>query len=120
MAKKEESNTKFSLVDEVLQGVLEVAEADKNGTVKLKRTDVKKVLEVVFEKAMVAAAGGERIRFPSIGILSRGEIAARKAGKGINPFTKEPMVIKARPASKKPRWTFPKTTKEVFANKKYW
>merc|ERR1712146_143684 len=25
---------------------------------------------------------------------------ARKAGKGVNPFTKEPCVIKARPASK--------------------
>jgi hypothetical protein len=30
------------------------------------------------------------------------------------------MEIKARPASKKPRWSFPRTLKETFANKKYW
>ncbi len=45
---------------------------------------------------------------------------ATKARKGVNPFTGEPMDIKARPASKKPRWSFPRSLKETFANKKYW
>ena len=45
---------------------------------------------------------------------------ARKAGKGVNPFTGEEMMIKARPATKKPRWSFPRSLKETFANKKFW
>jgi nucleoid DNA-binding protein len=55
-----------------------------------------------------------------IGAIGRKEVKARKAGKGINPFTKEEMVIKARLASQKPRWGFPKALKETFANKKNW
>ena len=70
--------------------------------------------------AAKAAASGERIRFPVIGALVRKDVKARKSGKGVNPFTGEPMTIKARPASKKPRWSFPKSLKETFANKRYW
>jgi len=111
---------KFSLVDQVMEGILEVAEVNTKGEIKLKKTDVKRVLEEAFEVGALAAAGGQRVKFPIIGTLSRKEVEARKAGKGTNPFTGEPMVIKARPASKKPRWTFPATVKEIFANKKYW
>ena len=39
---------------------------------------------------------------------------ATKARKGTNPFTGEPSVIKARAASKKPRWSFPKSLKDMF------
>ena len=63
---------------------------------------------------------GERVRFPVIGALVRKEVKARKAGKGVNPFTGEAMDIKARPATKKPRWSFPRTLKETFSNKKHW
>ena len=45
---------------------------------------------------------------------------ATKARKGTNPFTGEEMTIKARPASKKPRWSFPKAVKEIYANKRNW
>jgi nucleoid DNA-binding protein len=120
MAKKKEIPEKYSLVEEVYQGVLEIATVNKKGEVVLKKTDIKQVLESAFETAALAAASGQRVRLPVIGILGRAEIKARKAGKGTNPFTGEPIDIKARPASKKPRWTFPKTMKEIFANKKNW
>ena len=68
----------------------------------------------------VAAAGGERVRFPVIGALVRKEVKARKSGKGVNPFTGEAMEIKARPATKKPRWSFPRSLKDTFANKRHW
>ncbi len=55
-----------------------------------------------------------------IGALVRKEVKARKAGKGVNPFTGEAIDVKARPASKKPRWSFPKSLKETFANKRNW
>ena len=118
--KKQTTNQKFSFVDQVLEGVLKIAETARDGSVRIKKSEMKKVLESAFENAAVNAAGGERIRFPIIGILSRKEVAARKAGKGINRFTGEEIMISARPASKKPKWSFPKATKEIFSSKKNW
>lgn len=115
MAKK-----KFSFINEVYEGVLKATEVTRSGTVRLKRGDLRKVIETTFETGAKAAASGERVRFPVIGSLVRKEVKARKAGKGVNPFTGEAMDIKARPASKKPRWSFPRSLKELFANKKYW
>lgn len=116
MAKK----SKFSFINTVHENVLKIAQATQKGTVRLKRSDLKKVIEDAFVAGAKAAAGGERVRFPVIGALVRKDVAARKAGKGKNPFTGEEIMIKARPASKKPRWSFPKSLKETFANKKYW
>jgi nucleoid DNA-binding protein len=116
MAKK----TKYSFVNELHGKLLKVVTVTKQGEARIKQSDLRAVLEETFESALKAAAGGERVRFPAIGTLVRKEVKARKAGKGVNPFTGEPMVIKARPASKKPRWSFPKKAKEIFANKKYW
>src|ERR1035437_9271627 len=101
MAKK-----KFSFINNVFEGVLKVTEVTRSGTVRIKRADVKQVLETAFESGAKLAAGGERVRFPIIGSLVRKEVKARKAGKGVNPFTGEPMEVKARPATKKPRWSF--------------
>jgi nucleoid DNA-binding protein len=115
MAKK-----KYSFINDVYEGVVKAAEVTRAGTVRIKRSDLKQVLEGAFEAGAKIAASGERVRFPVIGALVRKEVKARKAGKGVNPFTGEPMDIKARPASKKPRWSFPRSLKETFANKKYW
>ncbi|MCC7440371.1 MAG: HU family DNA-binding protein [Bdellovibrionales bacterium] len=114
------AKTKYSFINEVHDSIAKAATVTRAGSVKLKRTDVKKALEVAFEKGAKVAAGGERVRFPVIGALVRRDVKARKAGKGVNPFTGEPTTVKARPASKKPRWSFPKSLKETFANKKYW
>lgn len=116
MAKK----TKYSFINEVHEGIMKAADVTRSGTVKIKRTDVKKVIETAFINGAKAAAGGERIRFPVIGALLRKEVKARKAGKGVNPFTGEAITVKARPASKKPRWSFPKSLKETFGNKRNW
>lgn len=118
--KKATASKKFSFVDDVYEGIFGISEITKKGELKIKKSDLKKVLESTFENAAKASASGERIKFPFIGTLSRKDVEARKAEKRINPFTKEPMTVKARPATKKPRWTFPQTIKQLYANKKYW
>ncbi len=122
-AKKKSTNTnkKYSLLDDIRDRVLEIAEASRSGEVKIKRSDMKAALDAAFENAAVQAARGERVKFPVIGTLVRKEVAAVKGGtKYLDPFTKEEKIRKARAASKKPRWSFPKSAKEIFANKKYW
>ena len=117
MAKKK---TKFNVLNTIYEGLLQTAEVTSKGAVRLKRADFKNLIESAFNEGAKRAAGGERVRFPIIGALVRKDVKARKAGKGKNPFTGEDMTIKARPASKKPRWSFPKTLKETFANKRNW
>lgn len=117
MAKKK---GKYSFINEVYESVLKAAEVTRKGQVRLKRSDLKAAVETAFVTGAKAAASGERVRFPVIGALVRKEVKARKAGKGVNPFTGEPMEIKARPATKKPRWSFPRSLKDTFANKKHW
>ena len=117
MAKKK---TKFSVLNTIHEGLLKSAQVTSKGQIRLKRADLKKLIENTFSEGAIRAAGGERVRFPVIGALVRKDVKARKAGKGKNPFTGEDMVIKARPASKKPRWSFPRTLKDTFAEKKNW
>jgi len=117
---KKSVNDKYNFLTVVYDGVLKHCEVTRTGTIRLKRADLKTVLEDAFLNGARAAAAGQRVRFPVIGAIVRKEVKARKAGKGVNPFTGEPMTIKARPASKKPRWSFPKTLKDTFANKRYW
>ena len=119
MAKKA-AKKKYSFLNEVYEGVLSITEVSKNGAIKLKRTDLKDLIETAFNKGAKLAAGGERVRFPVIGAIVRRDVKARKAGKGTNPFTGEAVDVKARAASKKPRWSFPKTLKETFSDKKNW
>lgn len=117
MAKKK---SKFSIINKIHEDMVKIATVTRSGEVRIKRADVRTIVEGAFEEGAKAAASGERIRFPVIGALVRKDVKARKSGKGVNPFTGEPMEIKARPATKKPRWSFPKSLKETFANKRYW
>lgn len=114
------TNGKFSILNEIHNGVLAIAQVAKSGEIKIKRAELKQIIEGTFIHAAKVAASGERVRFPVLGALVSRKVAARKAGKGINPFTKEEVSIKARPESKKPRWSFPKSVKETFADKKNW
>ncbi len=66
------------------------------------------------QAAIAAGARGMRVRFPEIGAMASRDVKARKAGKGTNPFTGESIMLKARPASKKPRWSFPKAVREAY------
>jgi nucleoid DNA-binding protein len=111
---------KFSLINELHEAILSMATAAKNGQVKIKRADLKAALENTIVAGAKRAASGERVRFPVIGVLARRDVKGRKAGKGVNPFTGEEIMVKARPESKKPRWSFPKTLKETFGDKKNW
>src|SRR5438270_45969 len=70
---------------------------------------------LALEAAVAAGARGMRVRFPEIGALAWREVKARKAGKGTNPFTGESIMLKARAASKKPRWSFPKAVREAYS-----
>jgi nucleoid DNA-binding protein len=119
-AKTTKKNTKFSMVNELHDAILTLATASKTGQVKIKRSELKNAVEGAFMMGAKKAASGERVRFPVIGVLGRRDVKARKAGKGVNPFTGEEISIKARPESKKPRWSFPKVIKETFADKKNW
>lgn len=111
---------KYSFINTVYEGILKNAEVTKAGTIRMKRANVKEVIEKAFTEGALCAASGERVRFPVIGALLRKEVKARKSGKGVNPFTGEAIMVKARAASKKPRWSFPKNLKETFANKRHW
>ncbi len=84
---------------------------------RIKRADVSRAVQEVFEQAVRAGATGQRVRFPLIGTLAWREVKARKAGTGTNPFSGQPMMIKARPASRKPRWSFPKSVREAYARR---
>ncbi len=117
MAKRK---NKYSFVNELYEGVLQTAEVTQKGQVRIKRSDLKAQIENAFLKGAQTAASGERVRFPVIGALVRKEVKARKSGKGTNPFTGEPMEIRARPPTKKPRWSFPRSLKETFGSKKNW
>ena len=109
-----------SLVTKLHEEVLAAVEVTKKGDAKLKRADVRDIVDGIFGEVALRAARGERVRLPVIGALARKDVPARKAGKGINPFTQEPMKIKARSASKKPRWSFPKSLKQTFGKKTNW
>ena len=118
---KTAKKSKYNLVAELHEGILKTIQVTRSGEIKIKRTDLKNVVETTFTAAAKLAAKGQRIRLPVIGAIARKDVAARKGGvKTTNPFTKEPMVTKARPASKKPRWSFPRALKDTFANKKNW
>src|SRR5207253_11448012 len=81
---------------------------------KVKKSDLNWAVKDAFQAAIAAGARGMRVRFPEIGALASRDVKARKAGKGTNPFTGESIMLKARPASKKPRWSFPKAVREAY------
>jgi nucleoid DNA-binding protein len=81
---------------------------------KVKKSDLNGAVKDAFQAAITAGSRGMRVRFPEIGALASRDVKARKAGKGTNPFTGESIMLKARPASKKPRWSFPKAVREAY------
>ena len=123
MAKSKKLKGKWmgsSLVSRLHEEIFASIEVTKKGDARLKRAAVREIVDSVLGEVALRAAKGERVRLPVIGALVRKDVVARKAGKGINPFTKEPMKIKARAASKKPRWSFPKSLRETFAKQSNW
>lgn len=79
------------------------------------KKDVKAVLEALANQAkghLVKRGSGE-FTIPEMGVkLRRKEQPARKARKGVNPFTGEEMMIKAKPKSMTVRATVLKAMKD--------
>src|SRR5438105_15943953 len=81
---------------------------------KVKKSDLSWAVKDAFEGAVASGARGMRVRFPEIGALASRDVKARQPGKGTNPFTAESIMLKPRPASKKPRWSFPTAVREAY------
>ena len=109
-----------SFANRVWEDLGKSVKVNRKGEAKIKRGDVRKIIEGVFQEAAAHAAKGQRVRLPVIGALTRKNVPARAEGQGINPFTKAPYTIKARPASMKPRFSFSKTLKQSFSDSKNW
>jgi nucleoid DNA-binding protein len=84
--------------------------AEKSG---LARKEVKQVVEDLMELIETGVMRGERVAFGKMGKAFIRIRPARKARQGINPLTKEPITIAAKPATKVPRFTFSKVFKEA-------
>ena len=65
MAKK--TNKRFSIINEMSESLTKAVTVTRKGEVKVKRSELKKVLEDTFLKGAKLAAGGERRRSASIG-----------------------------------------------------
>lgn len=111
---------KYNLVDDFYSKILKYVTISSNGKLQIKKSDIKQLLEEVYTNASKEAVRGNRVRFPILGIFTMKQVPARKAGKQKNPFTGEIIDVPARPASRKPKWSFPKTLKDFFADKKNW
>merc|ERR1711957_493787 len=86
------------------------AVAEKVG---LKSKEVKAVIEGLLDVAAEQMKKNGSFKLGGVLNLKLKNRAATKAHKGINPFTKEPCVIKAKPASKKVMGKAMKKLKEM-------
>ncbi len=118
--KKISDNKKYNLIDDFYNQLNQILSKNNQSKSSIKKAELKTILEIVFTNAAKQAIKGQRVRFPVLGILTMKKVPARKAGKQMNPFTKEMVSIPARPESRKPKWSFPKSLKELFANKRLW
>ena len=81
--------------------------------VSLKAKEVKAAVEGLFDVASEQMKKNGSFKFGGVLNLKLKKKPATKARKGINPFTKEPCVIKAKPASKAVRCIAMKKLKEM-------
>jgi len=84
--------------------------AEKSG---LTKKQIKELLELIGDTIVK----NEKIALP-FGTFRRKKKPARPARKGVNPFTGEPMNIKAKPATSVLKFSANKETKEAVAKKK--
>lgn len=93
------------------QIIADIAEATE-----LSKRDVKSVFEATMAHAgrHMKKGGSGEMTIPGMGIKIRRVVKpARKARKGINPFTGEEMMFKAKPASKSVKAVALKKVKEL-------
>merc|ERR1712096_529970 len=82
-------------------------------TTGLKSKDVKAVVEAMFSVAAGELKTSGSFKFGGAINMKLKKKPARAAKKGVNPFTKEPCVFKAKPASKTVRALATKKLKEL-------
>lgn len=88
-----------------------VAIAESTGLDKKSVGSVVDALADLVKKQLGADGPGE-ITVPGIGKFKAKEIPATQDREGVNPFTKQPMTIKGKPASRKVRVTPAKALKD--------
>jgi len=93
------------------------AKLDAAGYEGISKADTREILGIVTTEigSALKSDGGVRVR--GIGTFTAKEVAATKARKGINPFTKEEQMFKAKPASTKVIIRAGKDLKEAAAKK---
>lgn len=85
------------------------------------RADANKILDTLWPVVSELALKDTKKTIPGsvpLGSLGRMKMrykAATKSRKGVNPFTKEPMTFKAKPATLQPRFTAGKVLKDAAA-----
>merc|ERR1719281_140289 len=82
-------------------------------TTGMKSKDVKGVVEAMFGVAVAQLKSAGSFKFAGMLNMKLKNKPAQKARKGINPFTKEPCVFKAKPASKTVKCFAMKKLKEM-------
>lgn len=94
------------------KGALVTTLAERTG---LARKDVNALLAelTVVVEGHVKRGGPGKFTLPGLLKMTVKNVPARKARKGINPFTGEPTIFKAKPASRKVRCTPLKALKEM-------
>ena len=84
--------------------------SEKNG---LARKEAKEVMEDIFECVATGVMRGERVALGKMGKMFIRVRPARAARIGRNPLNGQEIKIKAKPATKVPRFTFSKSFREL-------
>lgn len=83
--------------------------ATSNG---ISKKEAKNILDSFFDLVQKGVMSGQRVPLGILGKLYMHTKAATPERNGVNPATGEPMVIKAKPASKVPKFRFNKAFKD--------
>src|SRR2546425_11107129 len=76
---------------------------------KVKKSDLSWAVKDAFQAAVAAGARGMRVRFPQIGALAPRDGKGRQAGERGNPLTRQAVMLKGPPPSKKTARRVPHT-----------
>jgi DNA-binding protein HU-beta len=90
-----------------------IAERSSGG---LKRDDVKQVLDALVDIGHAELKDSGTFVLPGFAKFSTMEKPATEAHQGVNPFTKEPMMIEAKPARKVVKVRLLKVVRDAVSN----
>lgn len=102
--------TKVTLPEKYTASTIIDYVATKN---EIPKTQAKQIIEDLFEVIQAGVMKGERVPIGTIGKAYVKIRPATKARPGRNPLTGEEIMIKAKPATRVPKFTFTKAFKEA-------